>query len=123
MLLPQASHGDCPSERIPFWRQLTNVSLRREFQKAVVFHTKRPFPTTTEALREVFDLVDADKSGKINLDEIRVMLKGMNPSVPEAEIHGVLEALDIDESKVVNFEEFKLIFGMGDSGGKGGPNS
>ena len=71
----------------------------------------------------MFDLVDADKSGKINLDEIRVMLKGMNPSVPEAEIHGVLEALDIDESKVVNFEEFKLIFGMGDSGGKGGPNS
>jgi hypothetical protein len=123
MLLPQASHGENPSELIPFWRQLTNVSLRREFQKAVVFHTKRPFPTTTEALREVFDLVDADKSGKINLDEIRVMLKGMNPSVPEAEIHGVLEALDIDESKVVNFEEFKLIFGMGDSGGKGGPNS
>lgn len=73
-------------------------------------------------MREVFDLVDADKSGKINLDEIRVMLKGMNPSVPEAEICGVLEALDIDESKVVNFEEFKLIFGMNDSEGNGGPS-
>lgn len=97
-----------------------NVSLRREFQKAVVFHTKRPFPTTEDALREVFDLVDADKSGKINLDEIRIMLKGMNPSVSEEEIRGVLGALDIDESNVVNFEEFKLIFGIDGSEGNGG---
>jgi Ca2+-binding EF-hand superfamily protein len=84
-----------------------------------VFHTKRPFPTTEDALREVFDLVDADKSGKINLDEIRIMLKGMNPSVSEEEIRGVLGALDID----VNFEEFKLIFGIDGSEGNGEPGA
>ena len=60
----------------------------------------------------MFDLVDADKSGRINLDEIRIMLKDMDPSVPEEEIQGVLKALDIDETNGVNFEEFKLLFGM-----------
>ena len=71
-------------------------------------------------MREVFDLVDADKSGKINLDEIRIILKGVNPSVPETEIRGILEALDIDESDVVNFEEFKLIFGIDGTDGNDG---
>jgi hypothetical protein len=92
--------------------QLNNVSLRREFQQAVVFHTKKPFPTTTGALKEVFDLVDADHNGKISLDEVRVMLKDMDQSIPEEEIQSVLKSLDIDQTGVVNFEEFKLIFGL-----------
>jgi Ca2+-binding EF-hand superfamily protein len=63
-------------------------------------------------LKEVFDLVDADHNGKISLDEVRVMLKDMDQSIPEDEIQSVLKSLDIDQTGVVNFEEFKLIFGL-----------
>ena len=63
-------------------------------------------------MKEVFDLVDADHNGKISLDEVRVMLKDMDQSIPEEEIQSVLKSLDIDQTGVVNFEEFKLIFGL-----------
>jgi len=73
-----------------------------------------PFPTTVEALREIFDLIDEDDSGSISLDEIRVMLKKLNRSVSEEEIQGVMKSLDIDDSSAVDFEEFKNIFEMSD---------
>lgn len=68
-------------------------------------------------MREVFDLIDEDKSGKLSFDQIRTMLKRMDPLVPEEEIQGVMNSLciDIDETNDVNFEEFKLIFGLDDA--------
>lgn len=95
--------------------KLHEVSFRRELQKAVVFHTKLPFPTTVEALREVFDIIDTDKSGLISIDEIRAMLLKLNRLVSEEEIQGVMKSLDIDASSAVDFEEFKHIFELSDS--------
>lgn len=81
-----------------------------------MFHTKRPFPTNAAALREVFDIIDEDKSGTISLDEVHSMLKRLNRAVPEAEVQGIMASLDIDQSNSVSFEEFKHIFGLEEEG-------
>ena len=58
-----------------------------------------------------FDLVDIDKSGLIEMNElgriINQMAKGMNSRPPaEEEIKEVLEGLDVDHNGDLDFEEF-----------------
>jgi len=61
-------------------------------------------------LREIFDFVDLDKSGKINLSELRVVMKKLDNDFPEEQIRNLMKMLDLDEDGFVNFEEFKHVF-------------
>jgi len=89
-----------------------DICLRREFQKALVFRTKKPFPTKQSDLKEAFDAADEDLSGKISLANITSMLKQMDPTLTVEELHDILVSLDLDETGQVSFEEFKSIFGV-----------
>jgi CRP-like cAMP-binding protein len=92
-------------------KSLRDISLRREFQKAIVMKTGQSFPYTDEAaLRRVFDIADTNHSGKLELDNIREMLLSFDKSFTEADVKEILDALDLDESGVVSFEEFKRMF-------------
>lgn len=91
---------------------LREAALRRQFQKALVFDTKKPFPTREEELKDAFHAVDYNQSGSIDLSDVAHMLKKMDATFTDADIAEILNALDIDESGSVTWDEFKRIFGM-----------
>ena len=89
---------------------IEHMCLRREFQKALVFKTKRPFPTNERDLRAAFNAVDDDRTGNITLDNVRQMLTRMDPTLEEKDVQAILQSLDLDQNGVVTFSEFKKIF-------------
>ena len=58
---------------------------------------------STEQLREEFDKLDVDKSGFLELEELKKVLKGR---LPEAQIFRGLKLVDMNEDGKVSFEEF-----------------
>lgn len=111
LLVMQAADFDAFLKSSPMTREtLRDIASQREFQKAIVFKTKKPFPSDPEKLREAFDAADEDSSDDLTLDNVRSMLKRMDPALTEKDVRIILHALDIDESGSVNFEEFKRIF-------------
>jgi CRP-like cAMP-binding protein len=113
LLVMQAADFDAFLKSSPMTKEtLRDIASRREFQKAIVFKTKKPFPSDPDKLREAFDAADEDNSDDLTLDNVRSMLKRMDPSLPEKDVRTILNALDIDESGSVNFEEFKRIFNL-----------
>ena len=63
-------------------------------------------------MKGAFDAADEDKSGYLSLDNVRSMLLHMDPSRSDKEVQSILNALDLDQSGKVSFEEFKRIFQM-----------
>jgi serine/threonine protein kinase len=93
-------------------KSVRDICLRREFQKALVFRTKRPFPTRHADFKAAFDAADEDLSGHISAANMTSMLKQMDPTLTDCDIHEILCSLDLDETGQVSFEEFKSIFGV-----------
>jgi serine/threonine protein kinase len=89
---------------------IRDVCLRREFQKAVVFTTKKSFPTKERELYEAFNVADENRSGNLDLSDIKSMLQRMDATFTDEDIRAILESLDLDGSGAVSFEEFKRMF-------------
>lgn len=93
-------------------KSLRNLFSRREFQKAVCLVTGKSFPEDVKALRQAFDAVDKNHSGKLELDNIRTAIKQLDPTYTEEDVIAILTALDLDESGEVSWAEFKRLFEM-----------
>lgn len=91
---------------------IREICLRREFLKALVFKTNKPFPSDPNDLKEAFEAADEDKVGKISLKNIRSMLKRYDPTIEEEDLVDIIESLDIGQTGAVSFEAFKRIFGI-----------
>lgn len=89
-----------------------DLILRRDFKKAVCFEIKRAFPTTKSEIRETFDMIDKDKSGEIDLEEIACIVRRFDPTYNEKDIVGMLKSLDLNDSGSLSWEEFYRIFAM-----------
>ncbi len=61
---------------------------------------------TREALRNVFDSFDADKSGTITPDELASAIRALGVNLPEDELREVVVDLDVDGTGDISFEEF-----------------
>lgn len=96
-------------------KSLRNLFNRREFQKAVCLVTGKSFPENIRDLREAFDVVDRNHSGRLELENIRNAIRRLNPAYTEDDVVAILKSLDLDESGEVSWEEFKRLFEM-DSG-------
>ncbi|KAL3924332.1 MAG: hypothetical protein SGILL_001115, partial [Bacillariaceae sp.] len=92
---------------------LREVALRRQFQKALVYATKKPFPTKEAQLREAFNTADCNHSGQIDLSDVAEMLKKMDHSFTDRDIAEILNSLDLDDDGAVKWDEFMRVFGMG----------
>ena len=90
---------------------LRELCLRREFQKALVKKTGKEFPSVDD-LREVFDAADINQSGYLSEDEVATLLTSFDPSLSQGELKEIVQALDLDETGKIFFNEFKLIFGI-----------
>ena len=65
-----------------------------------------------EELRTVFDAIDTDGSGDIDLGELRAAITQISPDADEATIQKMLTIADADGSGEVDFDEFKKLFGV-----------
>ena len=91
---------------------LRDVVYRREFKKALVYATKKPFPSTENELKEAFETIDTDGSGLIDFEEIRFLLRNMDKTFTDDDIGQILNSLDLDGAGKIQWAEFKRIFGI-----------
>jgi len=84
---------------------------KRLFKKAIKGYLtgkKRGF--TNDDLLSAFDDVDSDKSGYLSLDELRILMRSMDPTMSEDELVKLMKYLDVDEDGQLGSDEFKRIF-------------
>eukprot|EP01064_Diplonema_japonicum_P002958 TRINITY_DN1191_c0_g1_i4.p1 TRINITY_DN1191_c0_g1~~TRINITY_DN1191_c0_g1_i4.p1 ORF type:complete len:746 (+),score=268.94 TRINITY_DN1191_c0_g1_i4:41-2278(+) len=59
-----------------------------------------------QAVKEVFDRIDTDKSGDLTLDELAKVVEELDCDMDEEEVKSALVELDTDQNGTVNWEEF-----------------
>jgi Ca2+-binding EF-hand superfamily protein len=87
-----------------------DICLRREFMKALVYRTRKPFPTDPRGLKWAFSQVDKGRKGKIVADDVKVMLQEMDPTLTENDVTDIFKALDVSEAGFITFDVFETIF-------------
>lgn len=83
-------------DKNPWWvkKSLDDISRRREFQNAIVMKTGKSFPTSDlDHMRQVFDAVDVNNSGKLESENIREMLVAYGSTFTEEDIRKILDSL------------------------------
>ena len=70
------------------------------------------FSNNVEDLHKAFDMVDLDKDGVLNLDDIKSLIRSIYPSLSDDDpiFAEVLQTLDIDGNNSIEREEFVKIF-------------
>lgn len=63
-----------------------------------------------QILLERFRLFDADGSGYITLEELRVCIRDIEPNIPDVAIEDMLKMADISGDQQISFEEFCQLF-------------
>ena len=57
-------------------------------------------------LREIFDLIDVDRSGHLDFEEFTQVIRCLNPDASDAEIRQAVQKADKDGNGEIDFEEF-----------------
>ncbi|KAK9182529.1 hypothetical protein WN944_025674 [Citrus x changshan-huyou] len=60
-------------------------------------------------LKEAFEMMDTNKRGKINLEELRLGLLKGGQNIPEADLQILMEAADVDGDGSLNYGEFVAV--------------
>ncbi|KAL4607023.1 hypothetical protein ACB092_09G145500 [Castanea dentata] len=60
-------------------------------------------------IKEGFQLMDTTNKGKISIDELRVGLHNLGHQIPDADLHILMEAGDIDKDGYLDYGEFVAI--------------
>jgi len=67
---------------------------------------------TEEELVAAFNAIDTDKSGDIDLDELRTAIRAIKTSSDDAAVEQMIAIADEDGSGTIDFEEFRLLMSM-----------
>jgi len=90
---------------------LLDMCRKRYFKKAVKKINRDKHRSFEENdLVAAFNDADTSGDGRLSLDEIRILMKKMDPNFPETEVVALMKFLDVDESGEVTLEEFKRMF-------------
>jgi calmodulin len=57
-------------------------------------------------LRQIFDLIDTDNSGKLSIEELIQIVRCFNTAATNAEIEAAIKKADLDGDGEIDFEEF-----------------
>lgn len=68
--------------------------------------------SSVKALREAFEMFDADKNGTISVAEIKSVLKKLGKNMNDKEIKKMMNTVDKDKSGEIDFDEFCQMMGM-----------
>jgi calmodulin len=69
-----------------------------------------------ERHRELFSLFDRDGDGSITINELRTVMHALGQNPTEAELQGMLNAVDADGNGVIDFPEFLIMMTRRTSG-------
>jgi len=92
-----------------FEASLRDLSRRREFKKAL---KKAKKGENEKPLRELFDMIDVDKDGKLSALEVKTVLRNFDESFPDEEVNALVQSMDLDGSGYVTWKEFKRVVGL-----------
>lgn len=89
---------------------LRDLSLRRDFKKAVVHRLQKEFPYDNP--REAFDAVKSSTSTSRNLqyNDISALMRELHPEYTDEDILEIIRVLALTNSNDVSFDEFKKVF-------------
>lgn len=57
-------------------------------------------------LKQMFKMIDADNSGQITFEELKVGLKKVGANLKDSEIYDIMQAADVDKSGTIDYGEF-----------------
>ncbi|XP_076942943.1 calcium-dependent protein kinase 26-like [Bidens hawaiensis] len=57
-------------------------------------------------LKQMFKMIDTDNSGNITFEELKIGLKNFGADLEEYEIHDLMQAADINNNGIIDYEEF-----------------
>eukprot|EP00429_Kryptoperidinium_foliaceum_P002198 CAMPEP_0176007262 /NCGR_PEP_ID=MMETSP0120_2-20121206/3142_1 /TAXON_ID=160619 /ORGANISM="Kryptoperidinium foliaceum, Strain CCMP 1326" /LENGTH=823 /DNA_ID=CAMNT_0017340017 /DNA_START=20 /DNA_END=2491 /DNA_ORIENTATION=- len=90
---------------------LRNMCRKRLFKKAVKqFSLYRNRGLSDDDIVAAFHDADLDKSGTLNVEEVRQLMHRMDPKFPMEDIQELMKFVDVDEDGQVSFDEFKKLF-------------
>jgi Ca2+-binding EF-hand superfamily protein len=90
---------------------LLNMCRKRIFKKAVKQYSlanNRGY--SDDDIVAAFHGADIDRTGYLNIDEVRLLMHKMDPDYPLEEIKALLDYVDIDGDGKISLEEFKRLF-------------
>jgi serine/threonine protein kinase len=92
-------------------KALRDMCRKRLFKKAVkAFSLERKRGLSDEDIVATFHEADLDRTGLINIEELRELMHRMDPTLPMEEIQALFAFIDIDEDGKISLEEFKRLF-------------
>ena len=92
-------------------KSLRDMCRKRFFKKAVKFFSlSKKRGVSDEDLIRAFHESDKDKSGYLNLEEVRQLMHSMDPNFPEGEIAALLKFVDVDGDGLISFDEYVRLF-------------
>lgn len=90
---------------------LQDMCRKRLFKKAVKqYSLSKQRGLSDDDLIAAFHDADIDKSGYLNLDEVRRLIHRIDPNYPMEEIAALLKYVDVDEDGLLSFEEYIRLF-------------
>ena len=90
---------------------LQNMCRKRLFKRAVKqFSLDKKRGLSDDDIVAAFHDADLDKSGTLNIDEVRALMHRMDPKFPMSEIEKLMKFVDVDEDGFVSLDEFKRLF-------------
>jgi len=87
---------------------IRDLSLQRDFKKAVVFRLKKEFPYSDPV--KAFEAVGVDKDGELGVEAISKIMRDMDPAYTDDEIQEVIRIMDLTGSGTICFDEFRKVF-------------
>lgn len=90
---------------------LRNMCRKRLFKKAVKqFSLQKNRGLSDDDIVAAFHDADLNKSGSLDVEEVRQLIHRIDPGFPMSEIHLLMKFVDVDEDGQVGLNEFKQIF-------------
>ncbi|KAL3917541.1 MAG: hypothetical protein SGILL_004665, partial [Bacillariaceae sp.] len=90
---------------------LKNMCRKRLFKRAVKqFSLYKKRGLSDDDIVAAFHDADLDKSGTLNVEEVRALMHRMDPNFPISEIQQLMKFVDVDEDGFVSLDEFKRLF-------------
>lgn len=87
---------------------LKNFNVRNKMQEAVYFFMVNNMTTKDEKkeLMEIFKALDTNQDGVLSREELNAGLKKINQFISEEEIDALMDRIDYNKDKTINYTEF-----------------
>ncbi|KAL6138108.1 hypothetical protein ACLB2K_063394 [Fragaria x ananassa] len=101
---PNVSLGETVRARLKQFSVMNK--LKKSALKVIAEHLSQE---EVAGIQEGFKIMDTSNKGKINIDELRVGLHKLGHQIPDADVHILMEAGDVDNDGYLDYGEFVAI--------------